>query len=485
MKFNSYIWELYKNSEAGREFLEALKLRELDTDLEEIDKQLVYAARDHARQTTITCDKDALTYVENIATGLPLSSHPQLQEFFGGKLEVGDLLHNIYLLSSGWYLAHPDFFLPYDFPRLFDLLEDIAGEFDFVLPPVPNRSDLKGRVRYYGLVNQTWQEFRRSNNFDSAEMIAFLYDFAPNFFQDEAELPAPSKVWLLIGGAGKESDFETLDNAQADTRVHWQANLETRRGDVLIMYCKSPRSYVHSVWRAVTDGFADPFFYYQNLIWIGRPVKVPPVHFKEMQAHPVLKENRYMRANLQGASGKALTLEEYEAILELLAVKGFDGSELPRPEGLAQLPQLDIYVERDIEEKLVEPLLTRLGYKPDDWLRQMPLRMGRSERFYPDYAFFPVLARGEDKAKMVLEAKYRITGQRALRETYTQARSYAQRLQAHVIVLAALDGLWVFTKSGGDFGFDNVQVCTWQDLEHPDKFHELQHFIERNKVMAY
>ncbi len=292
--------------------------------------------------------------------------------------------------------------------------------------------------------------------------MAFLYDFAPNFLQDEPELPAPSKVWLLIGGAGKDSDFETLDNAQADTQIHWQANLETRRGDVLVMYCKSPRSYIHSIWRAVTDGFADPFFYYQNLMWMGHPVKVPSVHFREMQGHPVLAENRYMRANLQGASGKPLTLAEYEAILELLAEKGFDGANLPRPEGFSHLPDLDIYIERDVEEQLVEPLLTRLGYMPSDWMRQMPLRMGRGERFYPDYAFFPVLARGEDKAKMVLETKYRITSQRALLETYTQARSYAQRLQAHVIVLAALDGLWVFPKFGNDFDFDKMQVYTWK-----------------------
>ena len=485
MKFNSYIWELYKTSEAGKEVLDSLKIRELDADLDDLSRQLVFAARAHAQQVRVNSDEDALAYIESIASGLPLTSYPVLQELFGDVLKADDILHNIYLLSSGWYLAHSDFFLPYDFSKTFDLLESLSGEFGFSLPPVPNRSDIKGRVRYYGLVNQTWHEFRRSNNLDPAEMIAFLYDFAQNFFQTEPELPAPSKVWLLIGGAGKESDFETLDNAQADTQDYWQANLATRRGDVLVMYCKSPRSYIHSIWRAVTDGFADPFFYYQNLIWIGHPVKVPPVHFKEMQAHSVLKENRYMRANLQGASGKPLTLQEYEAILELLKNKGFDGANLPRPEGFSHLPDLAVYVERDVEEKLVEPLLTRLGYTPDDWLRQMPLRMGRGERFYPDYAFFPVLARGEDKAKMVLETKYRIVSQRALRETYTQARSYSQRLQAHIMVLAALDGLWVFPKTNSDFSFDNVQVYHWKDLEQPDTFHELLQRLGRDVVAAY
>lgn len=485
MKFNSYIWELYKMSEAGMEALNSLKARELDADLQGIDKQLVYAARDHAQKTAVNSDEDALAYVETIATGLPLTSHSELQEIFGEVLEAEDILYNIYLLSSGWYLAHPNFFLPYDFAKLFDQLEHLSAEFNFSLPPLPNRSDATGRVRYYGLINQTWQQFRRSNNLAPEEMTAFLYDFAQNFFQEGLELPAPSKVWLLIGGAGKASDFETLDNAQADTQIYWQANRETRRGDVLVMYCKSPRSYIHSIWRAVTDGFADPFFYYHNLMWMGHPVKVPPVHFREMQAHPILAENRYMRANLQGASGKPLTLQEYEAILELLKDKGFNGADLPRPEGFAHLPDLDIYVERDVEEKLVEPLLIRLGYTPSDWLRQMPLRMGRGERFYPDYAFFPVLARGKDKAKMVLEAKYRTASQRVLLETYTQARSYAQRLQAHIMVLAALDGLWIFSKSDDDFSFDNVQAFAWKDLEHPDRFYELRQFIGRNVVLAY
>lgn len=48
---------------------------------------------------------------------------------------------------------------------------------------------------------------------------------------------------------------------------------------------------------------------------------------------------------------------------------------------------------------------------------------------------------------MVLEAKDRIAARRALRKAYYQAKSYALRLQGRMLLLAALDGLWLF---GGD-----------------------------------
>ena len=45
--------------------------------------------------------------------------------------------------------------------------------------------------------------------------------------------------------------------------------------------------------------------------------------------------------------------------------------------------------EKDVEKNLLEPLLIKIGYKKDDWIRQMKIRMGRGHRIYPDYAIFP------------------------------------------------------------------------------------------------
>jgi hypothetical protein len=57
----------------------------------------------------------------------------------------------------------------------------------------------------------------------------------------------------------------------------------------------------------------------------------------------------------------------------------------------------------------------------------MPLRMGRGERNYPDYAVEPNPRRGEESATFLIETKYEIA----------------------------------------------TKHWTWQEIEHPDRFHEL------------
>ena len=169
-----------------------------------------------------------------------------------------------------------------------------------------------------------------------------------------------------------------------------------------------PRSYLHSIWRTLDDGFADPFFYFYNSMRIGRCIKLPPVCFKEFMEDPVLAANKSVRAHFQGAGGKPFPLEDYLVLLEILKRKGCETSSLPvpPPHGFAFGERLEN--ERDVEIQLVEPLLAQLGYSASEWLRQMPLRMGRGERNYPDYAVEPNPRRGEESATFLIETKYEI-----------------------------------------------------------------------------
>lgn len=130
--------------------------------------------------------------------------------------------------------------------------------------------------------------------------------------------------------------------------------------------------------------------------------------------------------------------------------------------------------ECDVEVALVEPLLSRLGYTEKDWLRQMPLRMGRGERIYPDYVFGTQTTRGEECADMVLEAKFTIGGEKALRETYLQAVSYAYRLRAKTVMLAAREGLWLFRQKRESFSLTSFTFYDWDALQHPDTLFQLK-----------
>jgi hypothetical protein len=329
------------------------------------------------------------------------------------------------------------------------------------------------------------QEFRAKHGFTPREMHAFLYDFAPRVVAAErdVELPPPSRVWFTMGGINNNGDFGTLDSADESSQSMWQGNIETRRGDVIMMWCVSPRSYLHSIWRATDDGFADPFFYFYSVIRIGKCIKVPPVHFKEFACDPTLAQNPFVRSHFQGAGGKPFPLEDYLTVLDILRGKGFDVSCLPIPPSQVLDLRKDLECERDIEAHLVEPMLKSLGYTEDDWIRQMPLRMGRGERNYPDYAVDANPKRGEESAAFLVEAKYEIATKKQLDDAYLQGKSYALRLQSHAFLLAAKEGVWLFLRSE-EFSRERSSRWTWSDLEHPDRLHELSSRIGKESLSA-
>jgi hypothetical protein len=267
-----------------------------------------------------------------------------------------------------------------------------------------------------------------------------------------------------------------LDQSDENSTSNWQGNIDTRRGDVLLMYCVSPRSYIHSIWRATCDGFIDPFFYYHSTIWVGSPIRTVPVTFKEMKGHPLLSQKGAIKAHFQGPSGKPFTVEEYQAVMELMESKGQDISLLPTIERKSFLPDTELTCERDVEIKLIEPFFNRIGWHEKEWLRQMPVRMGRGERNYPDYAFNARTTRGEESASMIVESKFRIQTRRELMEAYCQVKSYALRLQTKVMIIAALEGVWIFCDKNG-FSLEAVAHWNWKELEHPDTLHEVRKLV--------
>ena len=378
--------------------------------MDENSASVTKAARDYASKFEVGSLEDAFgLYEDMVRSGLPVEwpDSPGTIEALDAK-GIADFIEQV---SLGLYLAHPDHFIPYGFTTQFNLLGRISEEFNLPLPPVPGKRDKVGRALLYGYINEAFHEFRKSHNLSVVEMCAFLYNFAFPFVveDDKSELPAPSKVWPIIAGAYDSSDFEWIETAMLDDASPWNGNVNMRRGDVLLMYSVTPHKRVHSIWRALTDGFSDPFCRYYATVWVSQPIKTVPVTFKEMKAHPLLAQNAAVRTHMRGPDSGPFTLEEYEAILDIMAAKGQDVAVLPKPQRVSYLPSDALQDERNVERELVEPLLERLGYTSNDWIRQMPVRMGRGERIYPDYVFGAVQKRGEESAAMVLEAKFSIS----------------------------------------------------------------------------
>ncbi len=522
MVFNTFIWGLYRDSDEGRATIEKdvsdfLDLSEISGDepftarcdyFEIADDEIVQGGehgvevidlrtsiREHASNYRISSIEDAENFfTETADQGLSFLFENAGKEYesvlFGGGVNHASYYGKIYScitgLTAGLYDAHPEFFVPYLFSSRFDQLEKICHSFDITISEVPGKLKKRERALYYLSINRAFYEFRKRHELSPKELTAFLYHFAPKsvLYQPEAEkeLPPASRVWFVIGGVGGNGDFEYLDAANQNSFSHWQGSLETRRGDIILMWCASPRSYLHSVWRALDEGFNDPFFYYYSLIRIGKPVKITPIPFAELSKHPLLGSKPVVRGRLQGASGTPFSVEDYKAICELLQNKGFDISVLPAPPATSDLADVTIQNERDVEVQLLEPLLLRLGFKENDWIRQFPLRMGRGERNYPDYVLGGNPTPGEESAFALIECKCDIESKKDMKEAFVQAKSYALRLQASVLVLAARRGLWVFQQREDGFSIDHYLFRTWRELSHPDVLHQVSLIIGNRKV---
>lgn len=399
-----------------------------------------------------------------------------------GKLDPQPevLLDFIPIISIWLYITFPDYFKPYFYSNKFHLLTRIADTFGFELPLVPLKRYKKERIRYYWRLCEVFNKFQNDNGLSASECCAFLYDFAPNYLANTSsiltELPQPTQVWL-VGGDKGGGDFAFLDNPLPGKTSQWQGNEDTKRGDIIIMYCLAPRSCIHSIWRATADGIADPFFYYYSNIHIGDGQKVTPIHLKELKADPYFSTHPLIRKNLQGVSGYPFSSADYDALLSIMKTKGEETNKLPQLFTQSFSTNKTLQTERDVEIALIEPLIDRLGYSHADWVRQLPLRMGRGERNFPDYAFPTSTEKGFETARMLIEAKFHIKTNRELEDTFKQTWSYGLRLEANKLVIADKDAIWIYQKQNGAFDRTEYLKKYWKELEHPDEFKKISRLI--------
>ncbi len=260
MKLNKFLWNNYKETEHGKQILE------LFINGETIELLKKYLGNFHIGIEETADFIDDLTYFsikptipdeldlkeaeklfdEILNTGFTLRFDNDELESFNPKQM--DFLGLIPIISTWLFYKYPDFFKPYYFRTKFQLLTQIADTFGIELPEVPLKRYKEQRIKYYWELCLSFLEFQEENEMTSSEFCAFLYDFAPSYIEqnqpNETELPQPTQVWL-VGGDQSGSDFEFLDNYKEGDTSFWQGNVDTKRGDIIIMYCLSPRSCIH------------------------------------------------------------------------------------------------------------------------------------------------------------------------------------------------------------------------------------------------
>lgn len=488
MQFNQYTWNLYKNSPDGQKAIK--EFEEASDEVSEIDLVFKYNPRiklwlDNSKAKGLIADFCESMWCNNIVE-FPDNERPislkeakgkYLETIDGGLSEEGEsiippndyssMLNNIVWISFLMYYFSSEFYFPYIFVyRSFDLYK-IADMFEIALPAIPKKSDYKARCIYYWELCEVFYQFRIENKLSPAELCAFLYDFAPNYVSKEiTEIPQPAQAWFI---GGKTDPRETVLDF-----TFWQANPETKKGDILIHYETSPISAITCLWIAQTDGVIDPFFHYYSNTYISDKIDIPHITLKELQVDEYFSKHPLIRKKFQGVNGWPMSSEDYSELLRIIKAKGFDTSTLPKLYAPTLPKNIEIGCEHDVEKLLLEPLLNAMEwYENKDFIRQLPIHAGRGHRIFPDYVLHYNNKPNEEKAKVLIEAKLYMKNNLEIEAAFLQARSYARLLESSAIVLCDKQCLIVYEKKQS-FDRDNYKKYYWGQLESPDLFNELK-----------
>lgn len=503
MQFNQFIWGNFKETQRCKNLIEYFSgyTRKIKTDIDfdtfrdifdniQLSKiDWTMGAKELSEifdDLSLACD-ELLQALRNDGINVDINSFEQFEELYENIIRFDDptdkddperILHpaQVPFESERLYLLWPEYCFPYFFEAEYYRIEAIFKEFGMFIPPVPKKTDMYGRSRHYLELCKSAYDFRIKFGMDKYEFPAFLYGFAVEVvkkYEITDILPEPRKAYFVGGGKyqGEDGDFSFLDNVNDSSISRWQGNPETQPGDIIIMYCLSPRSYVHSIWRAVTPGFLNPFFHFYKSIYAGKPIVVEPLTLNDMKKDDILSEMPLIKANMQGINGRIVEKVYYDRILELFKCKGIAVEKLPQ---LTNDFAADVVVknEKHVEQHLLEPLLKKLGYNEVDWQKQFKLRMGRGDRVYPDYVIFPNEERNNESGYWIWEAKFSIASNKQLREDFGQAKSYALRLNCKGIGLISKEGIWL-SESKANFDIDKLAYWSWKQISEVDCFNDI------------
>ena len=361
----------------------------------------------------------------------------------------------------------PEAFIPYYFCYNYNVLEKIAEEFEIEMPEIPVKKDYEGRFFHYAEICMTLWEFRKKHNMSPYELWAFLYDFAPKYIGGTdsyiiKDIPEPKGAYFI--GGSKDDIF--LDGNEEKITC-WQCDPDTRAGDMIVMYLKTPVSAVDSVWRSISVGFNDPFFYYYRCTYIANPVSIKRITQKQLQQDSVFKDVPIVRKNMQGINGVELLPSQYNHLMDIA------GADVPRLE----------FIVSESGQELISPLLKKLGYNENEYTKQLYIEIGNhNHAMIPDFVLLPKHSKGHYSAFALIEAKIKISSQKQLEETKTQARSYAVQLKSKYAAIADKNKIWVLS-SDDDYS-EEIFSASWDELNDPDVFSKLLKLIGVNSKNA-
>lgn len=473
---NKNLWNLYKQSEQGKKMIALFNPDETPT-YDTVEQILVISNQD---VTNIGNTKTQLYLLEDLFFNLneqqfnfydddPKEEYQRFIDTFNfhevyiqqedGSCHLGKIIINkdqfrqrvaiTHLTSLALYYRHSHF-KPLLRPHNFTAIQSACDKLEINIPPIQRTTQWKEYLSYYYELCTALNFFQETNELTDAELCACIYDFAPNFLNQNdtitTDLPDPTNIWIV--GADK-NDVKMIEQEGIYNGV-WQCNERTRRGDIIVMYARTPYSCIHSIWRANSSGIFNPFDYYHTRTTVQNGIIIPPITFAELKSHPYFSQLPIVRKNLQGVNGIELTAQDYTVLLKCIAQKGGNIDQLPKLLDTTVFHMPDIQIEKDVEEKLLIPLLTRLDYADTDYTRQLVHKFGRNNKAIPDFVFFPKIdTKDIYTAPFLIEAKLDLRSSYQQEKDFRQAYSYAKAIGAHIFALCDKERLIIYTCKNG------------------------------------
>jgi len=513
---NKNIWNLYKNSEKGKQTIDLFTIRNEDENLEVKAKQIFQKNNEYLGgidSEDYFLDNCFITIDSIIADELFLNENENSAEYFIRLIDnleifiveensVGELIRKknerplifqkdyksfcsiLPEISLVLYFYSDLFFIPILFREQFDTFLKILDVLEIPMPALPSKSDKRGRLLLYNQLNNNIADFAKKNDLTIEETCACIYDFAFMLLEEnhkQDELPEPTNIWLT---GGSKEDYKTfLENPLKGEKSVWTCNENTKRGDIIVMYVLSPYSCIQSIWRADIDGVYTPFNYYNSRTRATDGIVIPQITLKELKADPYFSLLPITRKNFQGVNGVEFSPKDYKELLRILTEKGFDTSILPK----LYKPNLEIEAqlktEKDVEENLLIPLLKKLGYNNADWTRQLSQKAGRKEKAIPDFVFFPTGEIYFQNAPLVIEAKFDMRSNIEKTKSYNQALSYARIMKSSVFGICDKDRLIIYKENKGHFDRFNPNFEKhWQNINEAETFQQLKLLIGKDAI---
>ena len=484
---NQYVWKLYLQS-GGAKIVEMFRRNLGEKLTEEYAREIVrlqksYCVMDGNAEETGNQIKELIEYyatTDQINDNDPVVPEVLIEEIYEGYLEdygspadaFKSFTYDICYISTHMSIAFPNLFIPYYFRLNFNVLQKIADTFDIKLPVIPAKKDYWGRFLYYLGISKAFLSFMKENGLSTYELYAFLYDFAPKYVGGIdsyliKDLPAPESAYFI--GADQNDPFFAQDKIKVTI---WQCNPDTRAGDMIVMYLRTPVSAVNSIWRACSLGFVDPFFFYYRCVYISKPVEIKLLTLNEIRKDCVFKDLPIVRKNMQGINGVELYPSAYNHLVEI------SKANVPVLEYIRTSTDSEYINEKAVEIKLIKPLIQKLGYSEYEYKQQMYVEIGNHNKaLIPDFVLLPDERRGFASGFAIIEAKRSIKSEKELKEVLVQASSYARILTTKYCVVASMEKIWI-TQRNDNYN-EVVFESSWEKLNDADIFYELNKILGR------